>query len=171
MSEVFFSSKNEEYSASSWLVALRTMQHLGKVNGAHKDSSQRTVPASVCIQAYQEPQEFGNRLYDLSRSPATQDSTEITSYKLMGIMDRERRISQGLSDALALLVEDDLAFHVMDQKPFKRLLPLIDELSQYSIARYADPIINNQSNNVGIELAIRYTQAESDFYLSQYDSN
>ncbi|MEP6710718.1 MAG: hypothetical protein ABJA64_03280 [Candidatus Saccharibacteria bacterium] len=165
MSEIFFKSHEEEYEAASWLTALQLMQKVGEDIDRQED-----VGSRLCKIALLKPNEFGNRIFTILDTQERMEGSEKLFLREVGIVSREDKIVRGFSDAAALLCQDSLAQTVLRDASFCRLMPLIDQMTNFYHQKYVVNAHVDSVRRLTQGEKIRHTRLESDFYIRQYDT-
>lgn len=130
-SENFFPTKDEEYTAAAWLTSLKLMQRLGERLDGREDAA-----AKLCRYVLQKPDELIDHLNYIADQDDYVEHSKTKFLVEMGALTRENRLARGLNDAVCLLCADDVSQYVLERTGFKRLVPLVDEITDYCDDKY-----------------------------------
>jgi hypothetical protein len=165
MPERFFTTKDEEYDAASWLSTLKIMQQLGD-----RLAGQTHAAPRICRVVLNKPDEF---LDEFNRHASTISDTRTTEQDFLieiGAASRDGRIVRGLSDAALLLCEDPVSQEIREASSFARLVPLVDEMANYCDAKFLKDVPQSELVSASYPIRLRYARAEADFYIRHYDT-
>lgn len=162
--EQFFGSREEEYEAAAWLSTLQIMQRL-----AERIEGKACAAAHLSGLVLKKPDEF----LDTFRHYASQSSFIETVEKAfiveIGAASRDGRIARGLSDAALLLCDDPVGQTIKETSSFRRLVPLVDEMTEYCDDKFLTSIQMDDLKDIPYSTRLRHARTETDFYIRQYD--
>jgi len=165
MPERFFTTKDEEYDAASWLSTLKMMQRLGD-----RLAGQTHAAPRICAVVLHKPDEF---LDEFSRHASTVSDTRTTEQDFLieiGAASRNGHVVRGLSDAALLLCEDPVGQEIRETSSFARLVPLVDEMADYCDTKFLKDVPPSELVSASYPVRLRYARTEADFYIRQYDT-
>ena len=164
MTERFFPTADEEYTAASWLTALSVMRSsAGKL-------PELSTTGKLCNAVAKDPENILNTFRNaLRRSVVDGHTGEYIFLKVTGALDDYDRLTQGLSDAAFLLCDDPVATQVKEQTSIASLMPIVDELAEYYGERYFTDTSSDSLHRMPGGDRIKAIRIESDYWLREYD--
>lgn len=128
------------------------------------------MPGRLWALVLQKPDQFLDYFKDIASQGAQGEKTKEGKFlRELGAILHNGTIARGLSDAAALLCNDYVAVHVMEETSFSRLVPLIDEMAGYCIEKHLGDTSHAALQQLNYATRFHYTKTDADFYIRQYD--